>query len=140
MFKDASAAAVYGARAAYGVILVTTKNGKVGKTNVSYNGRFSFGETTTSTDFETRGYYSAGINDMFYKTYQGVPYTHYTQEDYHELWIRRNDKVEDPSRPWVVEKNGEYKYYGNFDWYNCLFDNTRPTWEHNLTVSGGTEK
>ena len=67
-------------------------------------------------------------------------YTHYTQEDYHELWIRRNDKVEDPSRPWVVEKNGEYKYYGNFDWYNCLFDNTRPTWEHNLTVSGGTEK
>lgn len=84
--------------------MVTTKNGKVGKTNVSYNGRFSFGETTTSTDFETRGYYSAGINDMFYKTYQGVPYTHYTQEDYHELWIRRNDKVEDPSRPWVVEK------------------------------------
>ena len=76
--KDASAAAVYGARAAYGVILVTTKNGKVGKTNVSYNGRFSFGETTTSTDFETRGYYSAGINDMFYKTYQGVPlYTLY---------------------------------------------------------------
>ena len=140
VLKDASAAAVYGARAAYGVILVTTKNGKIGKTNVSYNGRFSFGETTTSTDFETRGYYSAGINDMFYKTYQGVPYTHYTQEDYHELWIRRNDKVEDPSRPWVVEKNGEYKYYGNFDWYNCLFDNTRPTWEHNLTVSGGTEK
>ena len=74
------------------------------------------------------------------KHIKGVPYTHYTQEDYHELWIRRNDKVEDPSRPWVVEKNGEYKYYGNFDWYNCLFDNTRPTWEHNLTVSGGTEK
>ena len=56
------------------------------------------------------------------------------------IHIIPNDKVEDPSRPWVVEKNGEYKYYGNFDWYNCLFDNTRPTWEHNLTVSGGTEK
>ena len=140
VLKDASSAAVYGARAAYGVILVTTKNGKEGKTSISYNGRFSFGETTTSTDFETRGYYSAGINDMFYRTYQGVPYTHYTQEDYHELWIRRNDKVEDPSRPWVIEKNGEYKYYGNFDWYNFLFDNTRPTWEHNLTISGGSDK
>ena len=140
VLKDASAAAVYGARAAYGVILVTTKNGKVGKTNVSYNGRFSFGDTTTSTDFETRGYYSAGINDMFYKTYQGVPYTHYTQEDYHELWIRRNDKVEDPSRPWVVEKNGEYKYYGNFDWYNYLYRKNRPMWEHNISVSGGNEK
>jgi len=141
VLKDASSAAVYGARAAYGVILVTTKSGTTGKASISYNGRFSFGTTTTSTDFETRGYYSAGINDMFYKTYQGVPYTHYTKEDYNELWIRRNDKVEDPSRPWVMEtKNGEYKYYGNFDWYNFLFENTRPTWEHNVTISGGSDK
>lgn len=61
------------------------------------------------------------------KTYQGVPslYTLCLLYPWGGLsWImriRRNDKVEDPSRPWVVEKNGEYKYYGNFDWYNCLF-------------------
>src|SRR5690606_12301933 len=48
--------------------------------------------------------------------------------------------VEDPSRPWVVEQNGEYKYYGNFDWYNLLYDHTRPTWDHNLTASGGSGK
>lgn len=140
VLKDASAAAVYGARAAYGVILVTTKNGREGKAAIRYSGRFSISDITTSTDFETRGYYSAGIVDMFYKTYQGVPYTRYTQEDYHELWIRRNDRVEDPSRPWVVEKNNKYNYYGNFDWYHALFDHTRPTWEHNLTVSGGNKK
>lgn len=32
------------------------------------------------------------------------------------------------------------KYYGNFDWYNYFFDDTRPTWEHNVSVSGGTDK
>src|SRR5690606_26502975 len=68
VLKDASSAAVYGARASYGVILVTTKSGKEGKTSLTYNGRFSAGSSTTSTDFETRGYYSAGINDMFYQT------------------------------------------------------------------------
>ena len=55
---------------------------------------------------------------MFYSTYQGSNYTNYNDEDYYEMWIRRNDKTENPERPWVVIKDGEYKYYGNFDWYN----------------------
>ena len=83
VLKDASSAAVYGARAAYGVILVTTKSGNDGKTRVSYNGRYSFGSPTVSRDFETRGYYSAAINDMFYSTYQGSNYTNYNDEDYY---------------------------------------------------------
>lgn len=140
VLKDASASAVYGARAGFGVVLVNTKNPTGEKIKVSYNGKFTFGTATVSTDFETRGYYSAYINDMFYRTYQGTPYTTYTAEDYHELWIRRNDKVEDPSRPWVVEKDGVYKYYANFDWYNYMFNNTRPTHDHNLSVSGSTGK
>ncbi len=140
VLKDASASAVYGARAGFGVVLVTTKNPTGEKINVSYNGKFSFGTSTVSTDFETRGYYSAYINDMFYRTYQGTQYTTYTADDYHELWIRRNDKVEDPSRPWVVEKDGTYKYYGNFDWYNYMFNHTRPTHNHNLSVSGSMGK
>ena len=55
VIKDASAAAVYGARAAFGVILVTTKGGSEqdGKATVRYNGRFGWEETTQSTDFET---------------------------------------------------------------------------------------
>lgn len=140
VLKDASSAAVYGARAAYGVILVTTKSGNDGKTRVSYNGRYSFGSPTVSREFETRGYYSAAINDMFFSTYQGNNYTTYNDEDYYEMWIRRNDKTEHPDRPWTVIKDGEYKYYGNFDWYNYFMDESRPTWEHNISVSGGNKK
>ena len=52
VIKDAAAAAVYGARAAFGVILVTTKSGKAedGKATVRYSGRFGWEEPTTSTD------------------------------------------------------------------------------------------
>ena len=139
VLKDASASAVYGARAGFGVVLVTTKKSSDDRISVSYNGKVSVSSPTVSTDFETRGYYSAWINDSFYRTYQGLNYTSYSPEDYYQLWIRRNDKVEDPSRPWVVEQNGEYKYYANFDWYNYLFNNLRPTHEHNVSVQGGTK-
>ena len=65
VLKDASSAAIYGARAAFGVILVTTKSGKKEqRPTVTFDGRFSFSANTVSTDFETRGYYSAYIAEI----------------------------------------------------------------------------
>ena len=65
VLKDAASAAIYGARGAFGVILITTKSGKFNeKAEVSYNGYFSVSSPTTSTDYETRGYYSAKIADL----------------------------------------------------------------------------
>ena len=139
VLKDASAAAVYGARGAFGVVLITTKSGWNGKPKVSYSGRYSFGKPIASTDFETRGYYAAAITDIFTSSYTGNNYTQYDDEDYYQLYIRRNDVTEHPDRPWTVIKNGQYKYYGNFDWYNFLFDDSRPTWEHNVSVTGGNK-
>src|SRR5690606_4019187 len=71
VLKDASAAAVYGARASYGVILVTTKTGSGTRASITYSGQTSISAQTTSTDFETRGYYSASINDLFFSRYAG---------------------------------------------------------------------
>lgn len=144
VLKDASASAIYGARASYGVILVTTKSGKTNKTSVSYGAKYGFGAPTTSTNYETRGYYSAAINDLFFSAYSGANYTKYTEEDYNELWARRNDKTEHPDRPWVVidQRDGKdtYVYYANTDWYNYFFDDRRPTWEHSVNINGGSEK
>ncbi len=142
VLKDASSAAIYGARGAFGVILVTTKNGKTEqKPQISYSGSFSVSKPTTSTDFETRGYYSAKIADFFMLSSQNTPYTSYTENDYQALWERRDDKKENPERPWVLtrERNGrlEYLYLANFDWYNYLYDDSRPTWDHNLNIRGG---
>lgn len=144
VLKDASSAAIYGARGAFGVILVTTKSGKADTpARVTADARFSVSANTMSTDFETRGYYSARIADLFISTSQGVPYTNYTEYDYQRLWERRNDKVENPERPWVLTemRNGKmsYVYLANFDWYNYLFDETRPTQDYNVSVSGGSK-
>lgn len=144
VLKDASASAVYGARASFGVVLVTTKKGdKNSKTRVKYSGQFGWQQNTTSTEYETRGYYSAWINDLFWKAYQGNSYTNYTEEDYNELWIRRNDKTEHPDRPWVVidQRDGKdsYSYYANTDWYHYLYKDTRPTMKHNVSLSGGSD-
>ena len=61
----------------FGVVLVTTKSGagSDGKPTVQYSGRFGWKEPTMSTDFETRGYYSVYLNDLFYKSYAGVNYS-----------------------------------------------------------------
>ncbi len=144
--KDAAAAAVYGARAAYGVILVTTKSGSSddGKAKIRYSGKFGWEEPTTSTDYEDRGYWSVYTLDLFWKTQAaGTPYTTYTQDDMRELLARVNDKTEHPDRPWIVEtvRNGkpQYMYYGNYDWYHELFNDRHPVQQHSVSVSGGNK-
>ncbi len=144
VLKDASASAVYGARASFGVILVTTKQGSENKTTISYGTKMGKSASTVSTDFETRGYYSALINDQFFSSYAGQNYTKYNDYDYEQLWLRVNDKTEHPDRPWVVidQRDGRdsYTYYGNTDWYNYFFDDSRPMQEHSLNINGGTNK
>ena len=145
VLKDASASAVYGARAAFGVVLVTTKKGKEGKFNIKYNGSFGVAKHNTNTDFITSGYWNAKINDEAMYNALGYGATKYSEEDYEELWARVNDKTEHPDRPWVVVKKNNagrdmYRYYGNFDWFNYLYDDSRPRQSHNVTVSGGSEK
>ena len=144
VLKDASSAAIYGARAPFGVVLVTTKKGRSGEARINYNGRFSFSKQTTSTDYLTNGYEAAMLVDEFMRSYNGSTYTRYSAEDYAELEKRRYDTVENPERPWTVVKNvggrDVYMYYANFDWYNYLIDNSRPTWNHNISISGGNDK
>lgn len=144
--KDASAAAVYGARAAFGVILVTTKSGKsaqgtMGKTvQVRYSGRFGWEQPTTSTDYENRGYWSVYHVNKFWQSNSGTNYVNYTDHDMEELLARVNDKTENPERPWVVEemRNGrkQWVYYGNYDWWDMLFREKRPSQQHNVSVTG----
>lgn len=145
VLKDAASAAIYGARGAFGVILITTKSGsKDQKPTISYSGYFSVSAPTTSTDFETRGYYSAKIADTFMMGQNGTSYTKYTDADYQALWDRRNDKTENSARPWVLTENrngvNSYIYLANFDWYNYLYDDRKPTHDHNINISGGDKR
>lgn len=146
VIKDAAAAAVYGGRAAYGVILVTTKKASDsdGKARIRYSGRFGWEEPTTSTDYESRGYWSVYTLDLFWRTQAaGTNYTSYTEKDMMELLARVNDKTEHPDRPWVVKemRNGreQWIYYCNTDWYHEMFVDRHPVQQHNVSISGGSK-
>ena len=145
VIKDASAAAVYGARAAFGVILVTTKSGseKDGKATVRYSGRVGWEEPTTSTDYVNTGYWSVYTVNLFQNATRGSNYINYTDYDMQQLLARVNDKTEHPDRPWVVEevRNGrkQWVYYGNYDWYDMMFRKRHPSTQHNVSISGSNK-
>ena len=143
VLKDASSAAVYGAKAAFGVVLVTTKSGsdQEGRAKVSYSGRWGFSAPTSSTDWETRGYYSVYIPNLFMKAFNGQQQILYSEDDMEQLWLRRNDVEENPQRPWVVldDQNNGYKFYGNTDWWHYFFNDRKPMQNHDISFRGGTK-
>ena len=142
VLKDASACAIYGATASAGVVLITTKDGKAGQAKVTYSGRFGVAWNTTSTDFLTTGYdYVVLSNEFCLHSTKGYEAWNYTDEEMEMLYARRNDKKENPDRPWVyVDSDGKYRYLGNFDWYGYMFKRSRPETEHNITINGGNDK
>ena len=110
VLKDAASGAIYGARAANGVILVTTKKGKMGKVTVNYN--FSQGWQTAwkHRDVLDATGYMIMQNEGLVNAGQGPRY-------------------EDP-----------YKVTTNTDWQDLLFNDNAPVQNHELTLSGATEK
>lgn len=143
VLKDASACAIYGAKASAGVILVNTKSGTEGQTTVNYNGRYSITGNTTSTDFVTCAYDYITMTNSFNNVFQGNDAWEYTPEQIQMMYDRRNDVTENPERPWVIpDATGKftYLYLGNFDWYGFLYKRARPETEHNVSVKGGNSK
>lgn len=145
VLKDASSAAIYGSRGAFGVVLITTKVPVNGKTSITYSGNYAIKAPINPPSYVTNGYTFGKIfNDAWsaWNDYSQFPQNvnktvRFSQEYLAEL-KRRN---EDPSLPKVdVNANGEYVYYENTDWYGLLYKDRTSATDHNLSVSGATEK
>ncbi|MEM7109759.1 MAG: TonB-dependent receptor, partial [Bacteroidota bacterium] len=118
ILKDASATAIYGARGANGVVLVTTKTGKAGKPILSYNNRFSF--ETADTD----------LNLM-----NGPEFAQFYTE-----WELANGV--DPANVFYngsSELNPLPENAGNTNWFDEI-SRTGLQQNHNLSLSGGSER
>ena len=124
ILKDATAAAVYGVRAAAGVILITTKRGAVQKPTVTYNGSLTLSQNTDFPKFLNGPDYAYWYNKA--QLLDGVA------EENLRFSPEEIDRITNP---------GENEHiYGNTDWFDLLFRNTAPTYTNNVSVSGGTEK
>lgn len=135
ILKDASSAAVYGARAAFGVILVTTKKGEEGAIKVNFNNSFNVRTPTRIVQVVEDPYIQAS-----YKTIMGAPWYHlYTDEeiDYAQ------QRVEDPSLPSAIpstKDKSQYTYLDAHNYYEDIFESTALSHQHSLSLSGGSSK
>ncbi|PGH40024.1 MAG: SusC/RagA family protein [Candidatus Nephrothrix sp. EaCA] len=145
VLKDAASASIYGARGAFGVVLITTKNPTKGRTNITYSTNYSVKSPIAAPNYVTNGYTFARIfNDAWsawndYSQFpQNVNKTVKFSQAYLAEYKRRN---EDPSLPKTdVNPNGEYVHYGNTDWYGILYKKNTLGVDHNIALSGSGEK
>lgn len=122
ILKDASASAIYGARAANGVVLVTTKSGKEGRPVIVYNGSASYRRISKKLDMLSPYEFvklQAEVNSKYADTYY-------------------KEGVDDNGLPYIYQSAEDYIGVGGVNWQNETF---RPTWsqDHNLSMFGGTQ-
>lgn len=154
VLKDASATAIYGSRGANGVVIITTKRGKSGKTNVSFSSNFSFsqvGKKIKMLDAETYANYINEQNVRFYASAypDEDPFLPYRGEWYYDNDINGNIIASSgkysPSPADFRNPGPRYDEYGNMDivgsnnWQDAIF-RTGYTQEYNLSISGANEK
>ncbi|SCC22560.1 TonB-linked outer membrane protein, SusC/RagA family [Chitinophaga costaii] len=145
VLKDASSAAIYGARAAFGVVLITTKNPTKDKTSVTYSSNYSLKSPTSVPDIVSNGYeYATQFNNAwsawndYSQSPQNINKTQPISAAYLAEYKNRNDNPNLPKT--VVGTDGNYVYYGNTDWYKLLYKNHSFSTDQNLSVSGSSAK
>jgi len=143
VLKDASASAVYGARAAYGVIVITTKSGRKEKTRVSYHGTVGFSSpigmpnqmsSLEFADYINEQYTNSGkapkISDALIEKMKGFIANPYSKEF---PGIEPNPQKTN----WASSVDA---VYANTDWFDFYFKDASLRHSHNLSVIGGSDK
>ncbi|MDR4056346.1 TonB-dependent receptor [Phocaeicola sp.] len=147
VLKDAASASIYGARAAYGVILITTKSGRKNMpTQVSFDASVSFNSPTTRPEYMNSMEYAHWMNAAN-NTTSGRDQL--SQEEMEHIEAYFYDPVnnlpvfvaKDPSS-WQYGncQAGKYAYCGNTDWMKEMYKKTYPVQKYNVNINGGSDK
>lgn len=134
VLKDASATAIYGVRAANGVIVITTKKGSSGKAIISYNGNVSFNQRPSYNNFDRmnsqeRMILSKEIVELGYK-YPRTPSGDSYEGALQELYRKRITQDEFENKIAMLQTR-------NTNWYKDIFHSSI-TNTHNLNITGGS--
>ena len=152
VLKDASSTAVYGIRAANGVIIITTRRGQVGAPKVSFSGNFGLTNATNVQRGLSSYEYALFRNEAIRNEvagYGSTPLLNYlfTEDD---LWKFQNNRDFTPAEVAAMTGLSEAQkqqllasdalYYGTSDAYAELYSRVAPQWSANVSVSGGAER
>lgn len=123
VLKDAAAASIYGAKAAAGVILITTKRGEKADMSISYNGEYGWEIATEQPDMVGVTRYLEMYNELLYNDNPGAGFYQQYTADQVKNWVNYN--ATDPDN------------YPITDWKGLILKNSAPRTTHTVTVSGG---
>lgn len=139
VLKDASSAAIYGARAAFGVILITTKAGKKEGIFVSYNNNFSWDKPTILPDKITDPYIYLRLRET---STDNTPWDNQNYSDETYLWAKQ--RSDDPEGTEGVRVNPNdatlWEYMGNRDWTSYFLSDYTFSQKHHVTIDGKSDK
>jgi len=141
VLKDASASSIYGSRAAYGVILITTKGGKEGKARINYNGNVRFSTATQVPEMMNSEMFANYFNRAAANAGKDAPFN---SDILKRIQDYRNGTISDQYKFGTESNDDEYwsKYgsgWANTEWFGYFYDKNVPSHEHNLSVSGGSK-
>ena len=138
VLKDAASASIYGARAAFGVILITTKTGFVSqKPVVSLSANYSINVPTVHANYMNSMEYTQWMNDANTTSNGSNYFDDITMEHVRNYY---NDPVNNlPVFHHPDDAASKYRYCGNTDWYEALNKKSYPMQQYNISVQGGSE-
>lgn len=125
VLKDAAAASIYGAKAAAGVILITTKRGQKEKINLSYNGEVGWELPTMQPEMVGLTRYMEMYNEMLYNDNPVAGYFQQFSSDQVKNWLKYNR-----TNP---------NLYPVTDWTDMIMKESALKHNHNVSISGGSE-
>lgn len=136
VLSDAASSAIYGARAAYGVVLVTTKKGRHNqRVNVAYSNSFQWNKPTSVPDLLTSTQVQQAVVDAYGLTGNSIPADAQTLLDSIKAYAA------DPSAHNPYYMNGKQIIWNaNVNPYDVAVSNAALTQKHNISLSGGSEK
>lgn len=145
VLKDAASASIYGSRAAFGVVMVSTKSGKAGKVRVNYSADVRFATATQVPDMANSLEYATFFNAANLNSGQSPTYTDETLERIKKFL---NGEYTDPTQPEYYgttanPSEGKWNNYGNAfantDWFDEFYNKNVASTQHNLSLSGGSD-
>ena len=138
VLKDAAASSIYGSRAPFGVVLVTTKSGKSGRAQINYNMNMRYSTPIKRPDMANSYEFVNLFDDAEYNGSGKHLYTdEYRQFVYDFMTGKSDDYI------WGNGSGGKWNYdysANNVNWLKEYYRNTAPSQEHNVSVSGGSDK
>lgn len=143
VLKDAASASIYGSRAAYGVVLITTKGGRRNQpTKISIDASLSFNGPTTRPEFMNSLEYATYMNAANMTTngrnyFDDIQMKHIT--DYFYDPVNNSPVYEDPKNP-DSAGGAKYIYAGNEDWMAAMYKKNYPVQNYNVNINGGSDK